>query len=97
MQTRLFEKAKAFRDANSHTHIDSLDQLKQHLADSEKNDTLPGWILAGWCGDDACESNVKDETKFTTRNIPFNPPTEKHTCVNCGKDAKHTVWFGRSY
>ena len=32
MQTRLFEKAKAFRDENSHTHIDTLDQLKQHIS-----------------------------------------------------------------
>ena len=97
MQTRLFEKAKAFRMENSHTHIDTIEQLKQHLAESEQNGTIPGWILAGWCGDDVCEEKVKEETKFTTRNIPFNPPAEKHTCINCGKEAKHTVWFGRAY
>ncbi|MGE7979832.1 proline--tRNA ligase [Psychrobacillus sp. NPDC093200] len=97
MQTRLLEKARAFRDANSHTHVDSMDQLKQHLDDSAKKGEIPGWILAGWCGDDACEEHVKEETKFTTRNIPFNPPAEKSTCINCGKESKHTVWFGRSY
>ncbi len=97
MQTRLFEKAKAFRANNSHTHIDSMEQLKQHLAQSEQNETIPGWILAGWCGDDACEEKVKEETKFTTRNIPFNPPVTKHTCIHCGKEAQHTVWFARAY
>lgn len=97
MQTRLFEKARAFRSNNSHTHIDSMEQLKQHLAQSEQNETIPGWILAGWCGDDVCEEKVKEETKFTTRNIPFNPPVTKHTCIHCGKEAQHTVWFARAY
>ena len=77
MQTRLLEKARAFRDQNSHTHVDSLEQLTKHIADSTEKGEIPGWILAGWCGDDACEENVKEETKFTTRNIPFNPPAEK--------------------
>ncbi len=97
MQTRLFEKAKAFRSEHSHTHIDTMEQLQQHLAESEQNGQITGWVLAGWCGDDACEEGVKEETKFTTRNIPFNPPTTKNTCLHCGKEAKHTVWFARAY
>ena len=97
MQTRLLETARAFRDENSHLNVNSLEELKQHLADSTEKGSIPGWILAGWCGDDACEENVKEETKFTTRNIPFNPPAEKATCINCGKESKHTVWFARSY
>ena len=97
MQTRLLEKARAFREEHSHTHVDSLDDLQKHIKHSAENEEIPGWILAGWCGNDACEEQVKDETKFTTRNIPFNPPAEKATCINCGKESKHTVWFGRAY
>lgn len=97
MQTRLLENARKFRDENSHTNVDTLDELKKHIEDSATNETIPGWILAGWCGDDACEEHVKDETKFTTRNIPFDPPAEKSTCINCGKESEHTVWFARSY
>ncbi|GKV70032.1 proline--tRNA ligase 2 [Sporosarcina sp. NCCP-2716] len=97
MQTRLLEKARVFRDENSHTGIDTLDELKQHIETSAEANEIPGWVLAGWCGDDACEEHVKEETKFTTRNIPFNPPMEKQTCINCGKEAKHTVWFARAY
>lgn len=97
MQTRLLEKARVFRDKHSHTHVDTLEQLTDHISKSAENGEIPGWILAGWCGDDACEENVKVETKFTTRNIPFNPPAQKSTCINCGKEAKHTVWFGRAY
>jgi prolyl-tRNA synthetase len=97
MQTRLFEKAKAFRAQNSHTHIDTMEQLEKHIVESQKNESIPGWVLAGWCGDDACEASVKENTKFTTRNIPFNPPAAKHKCINCGTEAKHTVWFARAY
>lgn len=97
MQKRLLENARTFRDEHSHTNIDTLDELQKHIEDSATNEVTPGWILAGWCGDDACEEHVKDETKFTTRNIPFNPPAEKSTCINCGNESKHTVWFARAY
>ena len=48
MQTRLLEKARAFRDENSHTHVDSLEQLKQHIADSTENGKfLDGFLQVG--------------------------------------------------
>ena len=48
MQTRLLEKARAFRDQNSHMNVDSLEQLKQHLADStEKGQFLDGFLQVG--------------------------------------------------
>ncbi|MHA6261387.1 proline--tRNA ligase [Sporosarcina sp. CAU 1771] len=97
MQARLLEKARTFRDEHSHTHIDSLTQLTTHISDYKEKEEIPGWVLAGWCGDDACEEQVKEETKFTTRNIPFNPPATKSTCICCGKESKHTVWFARAY
>jgi prolyl-tRNA synthetase len=97
MQSRLLEKARAFSKIHSHTHVDSLEQLTQHIETSKETGEIPGWILAGWCGEDACEDHVKEVTKFTTRNIPFNPPAEKSSCINCGKESKHTVWFARSY
>ncbi len=97
MQSRLLEKARAFREKNSHTHVDSIEQLTEHIATSNEQGDIPGWILAGWCGDDACEDHVKEVTKFTTRNIPFEPPVKKEKCINCGKASNHTVWFARAY
>ena len=64
MQARLLEKARAFREKHSHTHVDSLEQLAKHIADSTENGEIPGWILAGWCGDDACEEQVKDRNEI---------------------------------
>ena len=97
IQQNMFRKAQAFRDENSHLEIDTLDQLAAHVAACEQENKVSGWILAGWCGDDACEAKVKEETKFTSRNIPFDPPAKKHTCITCGGEAKHTVWFARAY
>jgi prolyl-tRNA synthetase len=97
IQQNMFQKALAFREANSHLHIDTLEQLKAFIAETESQQRVTGWVLAGWCGDDACEAKVKEETKFTSRNIPFEPPATKHTCITCGQEAKHTVWFARAY
>ena len=97
MQTRLLKKAQLFRDTHSHTNIDTLQQLQQHIVATKENGSIPGWILAGWCGDDICEERVKEETKFTSRNIPFNPPITKTTCICCGDEAKYTVWFAHAY
>lgn len=97
IQQNMYQKALAFRDANSHLSIDTLDQLKEWISYQENGAGLTGWILAGWCGDNACEAKVKEETKFTSRNIPFDPPVRKETCMSCGAEAKHTVWFARAY
>ncbi|MDF2627909.1 MAG: proS [Symbiobacteriaceae bacterium] len=97
IQANMFAKAKAFREANSHYEIDTLDALKAHIEKCDAANETYGWVLAGWCGDDACEAQVKEETKFTSRNIPFEPPMTKHKCLTCGGEAKHTVWFGRAY
>ena len=36
MQTRLLEKARAFREKHSHTHVDSLEQLTKHIEIQQK-------------------------------------------------------------
>ncbi|NGQ96564.1 proline--tRNA ligase [Brevibacillus sp. SYP-B805] len=97
IQRNMFQKALAFREAHSHLEINTLDELKAYLDEVDSKNGIAGWVLAGWCGDDACEAKVKEETKFTSRNIPFEPPATKHTCITCGKEAKHTVWFARAY
>jgi prolyl-tRNA synthetase len=95
IQENMYQKAVEFREAHSHTNINTMDELKAHIAAHEN--TVAGWVLCGWCGDDACEKKVKEETSYTTRNIPFNPPMQKETCICCGKDSQHTVWFSRAY
>ncbi len=90
IQANMYAKAKAFRDEHSYT-ADTLPELADIIREKR------GFVLAGWCGDDACEKAVKDECSATSRNIPFQPPQEMKHCVSCGKPAQHTVWFARSY
>jgi prolyl-tRNA synthetase len=90
IQANMLATAKKFRDDNSHT-AETLPELAEIIRDKR------GFVLAGWCGDDACEKAVKDECSATSRNIPFDPPQEMKTCVCCGKPAQHTVWFARAY
>lgn len=97
IQVNMYKKAHAFLQSNSHLHVETMDDLERHIAASESCGGLAGWVLAGWCGDDACEARVKAETKFTTRNMPFAAPMHKTTCIACGKPAKHTVWLARAY
>ncbi|MNI33693.1 Proline--tRNA ligase [compost metagenome] len=87
---QMYDKAKQFRDENYIT-VDTLDEFKVFLEEKR------GFALAGWCGSDACEAQVKEETGATSRNIPFNPTAHKSTCFVCGESAKDMVVYGRSY
>ncbi|MEO3945065.1 proline--tRNA ligase [Gorillibacterium sp. CAU 1737] len=86
----MFEKAKQFREEHF-TSVDTMDELNRFLEETK------GFAYAGWCGSNACEEQVKEETGATSRNIPFEPAVTKTTCVCCGEAAKHTVVFGRAY
>lgn len=88
IQSSMLRAAKNFQEAHSF-RAGNMQEFAQ---------VLPGgFVLAGWCGDAACEKAIKDETKATARNIPFDPPETMHRCVVCGGEAKHTVWYARSY
>ena len=58
----------------------------------------PGFIRAMWCGDAACEDQLKEETGgVKSRCIPFEEEQISDVCVCCGKPAKKMVVFGRQY
>jgi prolyl-tRNA synthetase len=56
-----------------------------------------GWSLAHWCGDPACETRVKTETKATIRCIPRDLPPEPGRCIVCGGVSERRVVFARAY
>ncbi|MFH0835525.1 MAG: proline--tRNA ligase, partial [Candidatus Micrarchaeota archaeon] len=55
-----------------------------------------GFVKSEWCGDARCEEAIKEETGATLRVIPFDEKP-KGKCVFCGKPAKETAYFARSY
>jgi prolyl-tRNA synthetase len=84
----LFDRAKAFRDSHIFDPKD-YEELKQIVE--------AGWAFSWWCGDPACEAKVKEDTRATTRCIPFEQPGGKGKCIVCGKEATEKVYFAKAY
>src|SRR6266536_2679057 len=55
------------------------------LARRDRQGVEGGWAFSWWCGDGACETQIKEETKATTRNIPLEQPGGSGRCIHCGK------------
>ena len=57
----------------------------------------PGFVKAMWCGDEACELKIKEDTTATSRCMPFEQEQLSDTCICCGKPAKKMVVWGKAY
>ncbi len=88
IHTSLYERALAFRKANTHDPR-SYDEFRQAVEG--------GWAFSWWCGDGACETQIKEETKATTRNIPLEQPGGSGRCIHCGKPATEKAIFAKAY
>lgn len=87
----LYEKAIQNRE-NKTYRCKSIEEISKAL--EEKGD---GFIKAMWCGDEACEDEVKEKTGAGSRCIPFEQENIDDKCVCCGKPAKHMVLWGKAY
>jgi prolyl-tRNA synthetase len=88
IQAALFERALAFRKANTHEPKDYA-EFKQVVE--------TGWAYVWWAGDAAAEARVKDETRATIRCVPLEQPGGSGTCVYTGQPATQKVIFARAY
>lgn len=84
---------KALENMHNRTYAcKSMDEIKETL--KEKGE---GFIKAMWCGEEACEDKVKEETGVASRCIPLEQEHISDTCVCCGKKAKHLLYWGIAY
>ena len=90
MQKEMLERARAHRDAHTY-EARSYEEFKDIIANK------PGFIKAMWCGDEACEIKIKEETTATSRCMPFEQEDLSNVCVCCGKPAKSMVYWGKAY
>ncbi|SDB24953.1 proline--tRNA ligase [Eubacterium oxidoreducens] len=91
VQKNLFEKAKAHRDAHIY---DAHDYMEFKNIVEEK----PGFIRGMWCGEQACEDKIKEDTTATSRCMPFKDQEKiSDVCVCCGKPAKKLIYWGKAY
>ncbi len=87
----MFRKALANRE-NKTYQCTSIEEIIKAL--EEKGD---GFIEAMWCGEEACEDEVKAQTGAGSRCIPLAQKNLSDKCVCCGKPAKHMVLWGKAY
>jgi prolyl-tRNA synthetase len=91
VQDALFERARAFREENTHVAEDYA-TFKQIMQDQR------GFIRAYWCGSAECEARIKDETRATIRVIPEDAEADgSGVCVYCGKPASRRALFAQAY
>lgn len=90
IQVSLLEKARKLRDEKTYSASD-INEFKDIV------ENKPGFVKAMWCGNKECEDKIKEVTGATSRCIPFEQEHIADTCVCCGKEAKHMVYWGKAY
>ena len=87
---------------------DMLNRAKEHLKDhtyvaTTKEEFIKtfeektGFVKAMWCGERACEEQIKEDMAVTSRCMPFEQECLSENCVYCGKKAQKMVYWGRAY
>ena len=90
IQQTLYNQAKAFRDERTVT-VNNMDELGAAVEN--------GFAKAMWCGERACEDEIKERFNASSRNMPFDQDGERFgdTCVCCGKKAAKVMFFAKAY
>ncbi len=90
IQQDMYDRAKALMDSKTYSAKDR-DEFCQTF--EEKT----GFVKAMWCGDRACEDEIKEKYGVTSRCIPYQQEHIADTCVCCGKPATKMVYWGKAY
>ena len=90
IQKTLYAQAKAFRDERT-VNVRNMEELEAAVQN--------GFAKAMWCGEQACEDEIKEKFNASSRNMPFDQEgnTFGDTCVCCGKKAKKVMYFAKAY
>jgi prolyl-tRNA synthetase len=90
IQRNMLERARAFREEHTSSTV-SWDEFTQIL------EGRPGFVIAPWCGDDACEAEIKAATQATIRSLPMDAAPGGVPCVKCGRPSVADAWFAKAY
>ena len=84
--------ARAKEHLKTHTYeAKTYEEFKEIVAEK------PGFVKMMWCGDEACELKIKEDTTATSRCMPFEQESLGDVCPVCGKPAKKLVYWGKAY
>jgi prolyl-tRNA synthetase len=90
IQETMLAKATEFLNENTFIPVD-FENFKSIIQDKG------GFLLAGWCGEEQCESKIKEETGADIRVIPFDQKDKQATCIYCGRESKKAAIYARAY
>jgi len=92
IQSSLFDQALRFQRENTRSVADY--QEFQEVIEAKR-----GFIRGWWCGDEACEDKIKEETMATIRVIPLKQEAQEGpgACVRCRKRGRELAYFARAY
>jgi prolyl-tRNA synthetase len=90
IQENLYSKSKELLVSKTY-RVESKEELEE-IFSADK-----GFVRAGWCGDEKCEENIKEETKATTRCLPEDGEGKKGKCIYCGKKSENEWIFAKAY
>src|SRR5580704_14391597 len=94
IQNDMFRVARDRREANSIRGPISYDKFRE-IMDGEG-----AFVYAGWCGEAACEAQIKEDTKATIRVLPdpeFRSPQAPTTCLRCGRPSTAEALWAKAY
>ncbi|RRJ28247.1 proline--tRNA ligase [Halocatena pleomorpha] len=56
-----------------------------------------GYVKTGWCGEEACETEIKDQIAAEIVLVPGDEEPIHDSCGVCGESAETTAYFAKSY
>jgi prolyl-tRNA synthetase len=88
IQENLYREALAFREEHTY-YPEDYEEFKERVGE--------GFIDAWWCGDAACEAQIKEDTRATLRCIPLEQESGTGSCIRCGEHAEERAIFAQAY
>ncbi len=86
----LFARAK--KNLDDHTKVcQTLEEVKEFM------ETEGGFAKTMWCGDEACEVEMKEKAGVSSRCMPLDQTPVGSRCVCCGKPASKLIYWGVAY
>jgi prolyl-tRNA synthetase len=90
IQNNLFAQARAAMAAETRT-FDNYEALRRQM----EGEGGGGLAELHWCGDPACETRIREETRATCRAIPLERQSTG-PCIVCGKPGQR-AFFAKAY
>ncbi len=94
IQADMLIAARERREQNSIREPIGYDRFREVM------DGAGAFVYAGWCGDAACEAQIKADTKATIRVLPdeeFRSADAPTHCLRCGRPASAEAVWAKAY